>query len=87
MRVAEHAAGRGVEAEPARGEHPLQVTVADDRDVAVAQQRPDPVEDRVRARSHLLERLAGGRVAAMTPSRHRSQPGLVARICSSVMPS
>ena len=47
-------AADGVEAEPARGEHPLQVTVADDRDVAVAQQRPDPVEDRVCARGDLL---------------------------------
>ena len=35
VRVAEHSRGRRVEAEPARGEHPLQVTVADDRDVAV----------------------------------------------------
>ena len=64
VRVAEHSRGHRVEAEPARGEHPLQVTVADDRDVAVAQQRPDPVEDRVRARRHLAERLAGLAVAA-----------------------
>jgi RNA polymerase sigma-70 factor, ECF subfamily len=64
VRVAEHSRGRRVEAEPAHGEHPLQVTVADDRDVAVAQQRPGAVEHRVRARRHLPERLAGLAVAA-----------------------
>jgi RNA polymerase sigma-70 factor, ECF subfamily len=64
MRVAEHSRRRGVEAEPARGEHPLQVTVADDRDVAVPQQRPDPVEHRVGARCHLPERLPGLALAA-----------------------
>ena len=65
MRVAEHSRSRGVEAEPARGEHALQVTVADDRDVAVPQQRPDPVEDRVGAPGRLPDRLSGD--DAVTP--------------------
>jgi hypothetical protein len=52
--VAEHPPGRGVETEPPHREHPLQVTTADDGDVAIAQQRTDPVEHRVRARGHLL---------------------------------
>ncbi|SCE53674.1 hypothetical protein GA0115240_18033 [Streptomyces sp. DvalAA-14] len=34
------------------------MTVRDDGDIAVAQQWPDPVEYRVRARGHLLELLA-----------------------------
>ena len=64
VRVAEHSRGGRVEAEPARGEDPLQVTVPDDRDVTVAQQRPDPVQDRVGPRGHLRERLAGMALAA-----------------------
>jgi RNA polymerase sigma-70 factor, ECF subfamily len=88
VRVAEHAPGGGVEAEPARGQHPLQVTVADDRDVPVAQQRPDPVEDRVRPRGHLLERLAaGGAVAPQIPVRS-SRPDLLlgAALVAAVVP-
>jgi hypothetical protein len=62
--MAEHSGGGRVKTEPARGQHPLQVTVPDDRDVPVAQQRPDPVQDRVGARGHLIERLAGVALAA-----------------------
>jgi len=77
VRVAEHSRGGRVKIEPARGEHPLQVTVPDDRDVAVAQQRPDPVEHRVRARGHLLERLAGLGVVAddAVPPQVPARPG------------
>jgi RNA polymerase sigma-70 factor, ECF subfamily len=70
LRVAQHSRRRGVEAEPARGEHALQVTMADDRDVAVAQQRPDPVEHRVRARGGLPYRLpADDAVPPQVPAR------------------
>lgn len=87
-RVTEQPAGGRVEAEPAGSEYALEVTVCDKGDVAVVQQRPDPVEHRVRARSHLLKLLARrAAVAGDDLSRHSSQPGLVSWICAAVMPS
>ncbi len=64
------------------------MTVGDDGDVAVVQQRPDPVQHRVRARGHLLELLARmGGVAGNDASRSKSQPGLASWICAAVRPS
>ena len=79
MRVPEQAGGGRVEAEPARSEDALQVPVPDEGDVAVVQQRPHPVQYRVDAGRHLLERLTPeDTVAPQVPA------GLVAAICASV---
>lgn len=59
MRMAEQPGGGRVETEPAYGEHARQMAVGDDRHIAVAEQGPDPVQHRVRARGHLRELLAG----------------------------
>lgn len=88
MRMAEQPAGGRIEAEPAHGEHARQMAVRDDGDIAVCQQRPNPVQHHVRTRGHLLELLARMVcVAGNDPVRHKSQPGLIAWICAAVRPS
>ncbi len=65
---AEQAAVASVEAEPARGQHPQRMAVAEEQ--RVASRRPSPCQDAVRALGNVLGRLStGGRVRPDGPSR------------------
>ena len=76
--MADQPTGRRVEAEPPHGEHTRQMTVSNDRDVSIAQQRPNPVQHRARTRGHLLELLA--RMVGVA-GNHAVSPQVPARPC------
>ena len=64
----EKAPGPGLQPQPAGGQHAQQVTMGDERDVAVGQQRAHPCQYRVGSGADLGERLPGvGGVAGDDP--------------------